>query len=148
MTDVKIRKLQKKDLHNGFLTSLDSLRKASDIKPEKAKAVFEKISKNPNQIIYVAIKDSKVIGSACIFIEQKFIHNGGRVGHIEDVVVEKKFQGKGIGQRLVQALLEYAKKHGCYKTILDCTDDLVPFYENLGFKKYSNSMRADHLSKK
>jgi len=148
MTDVKIRKLQKKDLYNGFLTSLDSLRKASNIKPEKANAVFEKISKNPNQITYVAIKDSKVIGSACILIEQKFIHNGGRVGHIEDVVVEKKFQGKGVGQRLVQALLEYAKKQGCYKTILDCADDLVPFYENLGFKRYSNSMRVDHLSKK
>lgn len=148
MTDVKIRKLQKKDLYNGFLTSLDSLRKASDIKPEKANIIFEKISKNPNQIIYVATKDSKVIGSACILIEQKFIHNGGRVGHIEDVVVEKKFQGKRVGQRLVQALLEYAKKQGCYKTILDCTDDLVPFYENLGFKRHSNSMRVDHLSKK
>src|SRR5712692_9816330 len=148
MTDVQIRKLQKKDLYNGFLTSLDSLRKASNMKPKRSNTIFEKISKNPNHVIYVAVKDSKVIGSASVLIEQKFIHDGGKVGHIEDVVVEKKFQGKGIGQNLVKALLKYAQRQGCYKTILDCTDDLMLFYENLGFKRYSKSMRVDHLSKK
>lgn len=148
MTDVTIRKLQRKDLFNGFLQSLDSLRKASDLNSKKAEIIFNKISENPTQVIYVAVKDSKVIGSASIIIEQKFIHSGGRVGHIEDVVVAKEFQGKGIGQRIVKFLLEYAQKQGCYKTILDCTDELIPFYENIGFKRHSNSMRFDHLSKK
>lgn len=148
MTDLKIRKLQKQDLFNGFLDSLDSLRKASDLNPKKAEEIFNKITANPNEAIYVALKDAKVIGSASIIIEQKFIHGGGRVGHIEDVVVAKGFQGKGIGQKVVKALLEYARKQGCYKTILDCTDELIPFYEKIGFKRYSNSMRFDHLSKK
>jgi len=148
MIDVQIRKLQKKDLYNGFLASLDSLRKASNLKPKKAGVIFGSISKNPYQITYVAVKDCEVIGSASILIEQKFIHDGGTVGHIEDVAVRKDFQGKGVGKKLVKALLEYSKKRGCYKTILDCTDDLIPFYEDLGFKRYSNSMRFDHLSKK
>ena len=148
MSVVKIRKLQRKDIYNGFLLSLDSLRKSSDIKPKKANMIFKKISKNSDLMIYVAIEDKKVIGAASVLIEQKFIHNGGKVGHIEDVAVRKEFQGKGVGQRLVNGLLQYAKKRGCYKTILDCSDDLIPFYENLGFKRYSNSMRFDHLSKK
>jgi len=148
MTDVTIRKLQKKDLFNGFLQSLDSLRMASDLNPKKAESLFDKISKNPNQVTYVAVKGSKVIGATTIIIEQKFIHGGGKVGHIEDVVVAKGFQGKGIGQKIVKSLLKYAQEKGCYKTILDCTDDLVPFYEKIGFKRYSNSMRFDHLSKK
>ena len=148
MTDVTIRKLQKKDLFNGFLDSLDSLRKASDLNPKMAEKIFNKISENPNQVIYVAVKDSKVIGSTTIVIEQKFIHMGGKVGHIEDVVVAKEFQGKGVGQKIVKLLLEYAQKRGCYKTILDCSDELIPFYERIGFKRYSNSMRFDHLSKK
>ena len=148
MTDIIIRKLQKKDLFNGFLQSLDSLRKASDLNPKKAESIFNKISKNPNQIIYVAVKDFKVIGATTVIIEQKFIHGGGKVGHIEDVVVAKEFQGKGIGQKIVKSLLEYAQEKGCYKTILDCTDELIPFYEKIGFKKYSNSIRFDHLSKK
>jgi glucosamine-phosphate N-acetyltransferase len=148
MTTIKIRKLQREDMYNGFLHSLDSLRKSSHINPKKANAIFDKISKNPHQVVYVAIDNSKVIGSASILIEQKFIHDGGKVGHIEDVVIEKKFQGKGVGQKIVNTILEYAKKQGCYKTILDCTDDLVPFYENIGFKRHSNSMRFNHLSKK
>ena len=148
MTDVIIRKIQKKDLFNGFLQSLDALRKASDLNSKKAEKIFNKISENPNQVIYVAIKDSKVIGATTIIIEQKFIHGGGKVGHIEDVVVGKEFQGKGIGQKIVKSMLKYAQEQGCYKTILDCTDELIPFYESIGFKRHSNSMRFDHLSKK
>ena len=148
MSSIKIRKLQKKDLYNGFLTSLDTLRKSSHLKPKKANTIFDKISKNPDYIIYVAVDDGKVIGATTLLIEQKFIHDGGKVGHIEDVVVRKGYQGKGIGKKIVNALLKYAEKKGCYKTILDCTDDLIPFYENLGFKRHSNSMRFDHRSKK
>jgi glucosamine-phosphate N-acetyltransferase len=148
MASFKIRKLQKRDLYNGFLLSLDSLRETSQMKPRIANTVFERIIKNPHQIIYVALENSEIIGTASILIEQKFIHNGGKVGHIEDVSVRKEFQGKGKGQKIVKALLDYAEKKGCYKTILDCTDNLIPFYENLGFKRHSNSMRYDHLSNK
>lgn len=147
MAEIKIRKLQKKDLASGFLHTLDSLRKASDLPPRKASAIFGKISSDPNEAVYVAVIGSKVVGAASIIIEQKFIHGGGRAGHIEDVAVAKELQGKGIGRLVVKALLEHAEKKGCYKTILDCSDDLVPFYEKLGFKKYSNAMRFDHRSK-
>ena len=144
MTDVKIRELEEKDLSNGFLESLDSLRKASNLDPKKAKEIFKKIKSDPDCIIYVAVLDSKIIGATTLLIEQKFIHDGGLVGHIEDVVVRKEYQGSGIGQKLVKSLLEYAKKKGCYKIILDCADDLVPFYEKIGFKRHSNSMRIDY----
>lgn len=144
MTRVKIRKIKEKDLFNGFLESLDSLRKSSDIDPKKAKKILKKIKSNPNHVIYVAEYNSKIIGAATLFIEQKFIHKGGRVGHIEDVTVRKEYQDKGIGQKLVKVLLEYAKDRGCYKTILDCIDEILPFYEKIGFKRHSNSMRFDH----
>lgn len=148
MTDVKIRKLQEKDLFSGFLESLDSLRKASNLNPKKARAVLKNIQSRQDHVIYVAIQKSKIIGAATIFIEPKFIHDGGMVGHIEDVAVKKEFQGKGVGQELVKALIAYAEKVGCYKTVLDCTDEVMPFYEKLGFIRFSNSMRIDHRSKK
>ena len=141
--NIKIRELEEKDLFNGFLESLDSLRKTSKISPKKAKDIFKKISSDKNYKIYVAVLDSKVVGAATILIEQKFIRNGGKVGHIEDVAVSKKHQGKGIGLVLVKELVQYAKKKGCYKTILDCSDELIPFYEKIGFKRHSNSMRID-----
>ncbi len=44
----------------------------------------------------------------------------------------------------MEFLLEYAQKQGCYKTILDCTDEVKPFYEKLGFKHVANELRFDH----
>jgi glucosamine-phosphate N-acetyltransferase len=145
---VKIRKLQEKDLLNGFLESLDSLRKASNLSPKKAKMIFRKMKSIPDHVIYVAVQDSKIIGAATIFVEPKFIHSGGKVGHIEDVAVSKKHQGEGIGLKLIKALIQYAEKKGCYKTVLDCTDEVMPFYKKLGFIDHSNAMRFDHRSKK
>lgn len=144
MGDLVIRELQENDLFNGFLESLDSLRKASNLNAGKAKQIYSKIKSNPNHVIFVAVLDGRVVGSTTMIIEPKFIHDGGRVGHIEDVVVAKEHQGKGIGEKLVNALLDYAKKNNCYKTILDCRDDVKPFYEKIGFKKEANCMRFDH----
>ena len=85
------------------------------------------------------------MGATTLLIETKFIHNGGKVGHIEDVVVDKKHQRKGIGEKIIIYFLRYAKDQGCYKTILDCTDEVKPFYEKLGFKHNANALRFDHI---
>ena len=145
MSEIVIRELKKEDLWNGFLTSLDSLREASNIKKEKAEEIFEKINANEDHIIAVAEIEGKIVGSTTLLIESKFIHKGGIVGHIEDVVVNKNFQGRKIGEKIVNYLLEYAKNRGCYKTILDCTDDVKPFYEKMGFKHNANALRFDHI---
>lgn len=144
MADVIFRKLEESDIMAGFLESLDSLRKASDLTEEKSKEIFNKIKSNPNHVVFVAVLDSKVIGSTTLLIEPKFIHKGGKVGHIEDVVIAKEHQGTGIGEKLINFVLDHAKQNQCYKTILDCTDDVKQFYEKIGFKKHSNCMRFDH----
>jgi glucosamine-phosphate N-acetyltransferase len=145
MNEPIIRELKKEDLWNGFLTTLDSLRQASDISKDIAEKVFEKINSNPNHIVAVAELGEKIVGSTTLLIEPKFIHEGGLVGHIEDVVVDKNFQGQKIGEKIMNYLLEIAKNRGCYKTILDCTDDVKPFYEKLGFKHTANELRFDHF---
>jgi len=145
MSEPIIRELRKEDLWNGFLTTLDSLRQASDIDKNKASVIFEKINSNPDHIVAVAELDGKIVGTTTLLIEPKFIHNGGLVGHIEDVSINKNFQGQKIGEKIMKYLLEFAKKQGCYKTILDCTDDVKPFYEKLGFKHIANELRFDHI---
>ncbi|HJL67386.1 MAG TPA: GNAT family N-acetyltransferase [Nitrosopumilus sp.] len=145
MRELKIRELQKEDLQKGFLTTLDSLRITSNIDKNKAEEVFEKINSNPNHIIAIAELDEKIIGSATLLIEPKFIHDGGLVGHIEDVVVDKNFQGQKIGNEIIKFLLEFAKNQGCYKTILNCTDDVKEFYEKVGFTLSANELRFNHI---
>tara|TARA_B110000438_G_scaffold197571_1_gene189069 strand:- start:1118 stop:1552 length:435 start_codon:yes stop_codon:yes gene_type:complete len=144
MPDIKIREIIETDIENGFLETLDSLRKTSDLDKKIGKDILKKIISNPDHIIHVAEENGKIIGSTTLFIEQKFIHNGGKVGHIEDVVVSKEYEGRGIGFKLVNSLLEKARVMNCYKTILDCQDELIPFYERIGFKQESNQMRYNH----
>ncbi len=140
-----IRKLEKEDFQKGFLNSLDTLREASNISKEKALEIFNLIQSNPNHIIVVAEINDRIIGSTTLLIEPKFIHQGGFVGHIEDVVVSKEFQGNQIGEKIVKYTLELAKKHNCYKTILNCSDEVKQFYEKIGFKYHSNEFRFDHI---
>ena len=144
MNNIIIKELQKEDLWKGFLTTLDSLRQTSSIEKNNAEKIYEKIEDNPDHIIIVALIDEKVVGTATLLLEFKFIHNGGIVGHIEDVVVDKNYQGQKIGEKIIRYLLEVAKMKGCYKTILDCVEDVKPFYEKLGFRHNANALRFDH----
>ena len=144
MEKIEIREIEEGDIEKEFLDTLDFLRKASDYEKNNPYEILKKIKQNPNHIIHVAVDDNKIIGSTTLFIEQKFIHDGGLVGHIEDVVVRKSYEGQGIGMKLVISLLDVAKQRKCYKTILNCEDSLKPFYEKIGFKKATNEMRYDH----
>ena len=90
MVEPIIREIKKEDLWNGFLTSLDSLRQTSNIEKQKAEEIFNKIQENPDHIIAVAEIEGKIVGATTLLLEQKFIHNGGIVGHIEDVVVDSQ----------------------------------------------------------
>ena len=144
MSEIKISEIEESDLEKGFLETLDFLRNASELDKNKAREILKKIKQNPNHIIHVATDDKKIVGSTTLFIEQKFIHDGGLVGHIEDVVVRKDYEGQGIGMKLVISLLDIAKQRKCYKTILNCEDSLKPFYEKIGFKNTTNEMRYDH----
>jgi glucosamine-phosphate N-acetyltransferase len=145
MDDLIIRELEEKDLANGFLTTLDSLRETSSMNNDKVVEIFKKIKSNPEHHIIVAEINGTIIGTTTLLIEPKFIHQGGLVGHIEDVVVNKNFQGKKIGEKIIKYVLEFSKNYGCYKTILDCSDKVKPFYEKLGFKHNSNELRFNHI---
>ena len=144
MENIIIREIQESDLEKGFLECLDNLKIASDLKKDSAKNILNSILDDSNHIIHIAELDGKIVGSTTLLIEQKFIHKGGFVGHIEDVVVREGFERKQIGKRIIESLLEIAKNRGCYKTILDCKDDVKEFYEKIGFKHESNCMRFDH----
>jgi glucosamine-phosphate N-acetyltransferase len=47
------------------------------------------------------------------------------VGHIEDIAVDPKQQGKKLGLRIIQALTGVAEGLGCYQTILDSSKDNI-----------------------
>lgn len=94
-------------------------------------------------LTYGYFEDGRLVGTISLFIEQKFIHQGGWVGHIEDVAVRADCGGRGIGQALVSHTVEKCRYRGCYKVILDCAENLVGFYGKAGFHEAGVCMRLD-----
>jgi glucosamine-phosphate N-acetyltransferase len=92
---------------------------------------------------YVAVAGDEVVGTASLIVEQKYLHSGGRAGHIEDVSVASTHQEKGVGRALVEHLLQVCKQEGVYKVVLACSEDNVAFYERLGFRRHEVAMRVD-----
>jgi glucosamine-phosphate N-acetyltransferase len=141
-----IRELNEEDLSNGFIETLSNLSEVGKLANDtirKSEILSEIKDKNYRIVIAEDKQNHQIIGSATLLIEQKFIHNGGKAGHIEDVVTRKGYEGKGIGREILKELIKIAKDNECYKIILDCDEKLVKFYEKLGFKKHSIMMRLN-----
>lgn len=95
----------------------------------------------PNTHIYVLENsENQLVGMGTLLIESKLVHGGSKVAHIEDVVIDENYQGKGYGKFLINKLVEKAKKFKCYKIILNCDEKNIRFYEKAGFKKKNIEM--------
>ena len=135
-----LRKLELKDYFHPIFQILGQLSTVGkNIKYEDFETWFLEIPKNHN--IFILEIENKIIGMGTLLIESKIIHQFGKVGHIEDIVISNEYRGKGYGKYLVKKIVEIAKtEFHVYKVILNCTNDTIPFYENCGFQKNQNQM--------
>lgn len=138
---MEIYRLFAPDITADFLVTLSALSEVN-LTVEEAKEVFRQRLKD-GILTVIAKIDGRVVGTASLLVELKFLHKGSKAGHIEDVAVHPDFQRRGIGKALVMYLVDIAKDKGCYKVILDCRDDLSVFYEKCGFVRSSCQMRLD-----
>lgn len=140
----EIRDIQPNDYYRNHLELYSQL---TDINPERIAFVdySQFVAKlNDNHRVFVALDGDVVVGTITALIECKFIHDMGKVGHIEDVVVHNSQRGKGLGAQLVKYAVDYCKERGCYKTILDCSDANTPFYEKCGLIVKGKMMAVYH----
>ena len=93
------------------------------------------LNNNKNIHIIVIEKNNELIASGTILYETKLIHDISLYAHIEDIIVSSKYRKNGYGAILLQELIEICKSNNCYKILLDCQDELIKFYEKVGFKK-------------
>lgn len=143
-----IRELVLEDLDNGFLETLDNLLPdTSKLNRSKARDLLAEIRSNPLHRIFVLVISQRrsgsevVVGTTTLLVEPKFIFNGGRVGHIEDVSIRRGYEDKGLGRKLVSHATRVAKEMGCVKMVLDCSEETMPFYEKLGYSYQDNCMK-------
>lgn len=137
-----IRRLEKKDIDYNYVHVLSNLTTVGDVSKKKFLLVLNFWNSNPDHYHPIVITNTTgiVIATGMLLIEQKLIHNCGLVGHIEDISVEKIHQGKGIGKKIVNHLINLAKERKCYKVILNCKSENIAFYEKCGFTHHDNGM--------
>jgi len=142
----KIVELTNKILENysGLYKTLSNLSESPKISHNLEKEILENVN-NQNSYIYVAVMEGekKIIGTSTILIEQKFIGGGKKVGHIEDIAVQKKYEGKSVGKNLINMCSKRAKEENCYKIILNCNKNLINFYSKNNFYESGIHMRSD-----
>lgn len=74
--------------------------------------------------------------------------DGGGVCCIEDLYVEGRERGRGIGRALVLAAIDRARKRSCYRIELDVSRAnlaALAFYQGLGFTWIDDDFKADNL---
>jgi len=84
-------------------------------------------------IIIVALVNNIIVGTGTLLIEPKLTYNLTYMGHIENLYVSEHYRINGIGKKIINHLISYAKNFGCYRIDLICKNDLCEFYNNIGF---------------
>jgi len=125
-----IRELLETDFTN-YLEVINDFRKTNFAEEEFIRIVR---SFKPHSMIFVIEKDSKIIATGTLIIEQKFIYNCAKLAHIEDVCVKKEFRNRGYGKSIVRKLIDEARKQNCYKVTLVCAESNTDFYKKNNFE--------------
>jgi N-acetylglutamate synthase-like GNAT family acetyltransferase len=95
-------------------------------KPLNLSIEDDDLSDEINQIHFVALLDSEVVGVVVMKIE-------GSTGKLRQMAVSTEIQGKQIGRKLVTALETYAKEHALKEIKLHARHYAAGFYEKLGY---------------
>lgn len=130
--------MQITDKSKGFIELLQQLSVCNSVSDDEFKERFQELSTLGDDHVICVIEDEscgKIVATGSVFIEKKFLRNCGKVGHIEDVVVDSDARGMQLGKKIVAFLTNHARSMGCYKVILDCSMENRAFYEKCGFKQ-------------
>ncbi len=128
---MKIREFKLKDYKevSSLLKKLKMYHKDLD-----NKKVFSKIHKTDPDLFLVAEEDKKVVGMVLGL-------GNGRIGFIFRLLVDVKYQGRGIGKTLVKDMEKRLKKRGCVGISLMTLPKrkiAIKLYKKLGYKRLKN----------
>ena len=98
-------------------------------------ASLKKMLSRPDIEIWVARDGARVVGMATLIIARKLYVT---LGYAEDVVVDEKYRGQGIGKALMNKIVERARVHNAERvefTSNPSRASAIVMYQKLGFKK-------------
>src|SRR3989344_7253890 len=92
------------------------------------------ITEDNDVALVVALDSGKIVGMATLYIITKF---SKRNGHVEDVVVDGEYRGQGLGEKIMQALINLARSEQVKTLHLTSRPERVAgnkLYQKLGFE--------------
>ncbi|ACY95869.1 GCN5-related N-acetyltransferase [Thermomonospora curvata DSM 43183] len=118
--------------------------------PEPYWRAFEAIEKDPNNAIIVAEIDGEIAASLQLTYIPSLTYTGGERAQIEGVRVASEYRGKGVGQALINWVIEQARARGC--RVVQLTTDrqrpnAIRFYQKMGFRPSHMGMKYPLIEK-
>lgn len=139
-----LREVDEGDYDKGYLALVSQLSAHAGRVPRETFAAQLRAMRASGGVYHtVVVEDTttrRVVASATLLVERKFIRGCAAAGHVEDVVVSEEARGRRLGALVVNELVRVARERGCYKVILDCSVKNVRFYEKLGFAEHAREM--------
>jgi ribosomal protein S18 acetylase RimI-like enzyme len=110
--------------------------------PIPTPAELQKLIDSPSVLILARSPgaDGQIVGAATLGV---FRTPSGLHAHVEDVIVDDALRGQGIGEALVNRLLEIAREMGLKGVSLTCNPRRVAanaLYRKMGFKKWETNV--------
>ena len=94
------------------------------------------IADDANNALLVAELDGRVVGAFQFTIVQHIGYRAGRVAQIENVIVDPRERGRGVGEAMMRWAIEEARRRDCFRVQLTSSKARTSahrFYERLGF---------------
>ena len=145
---LRVRALEEGDVARGFLQLLAQLTTVGELSAAdfaERLALMRSAPADRPHVPLVILDDAadKVVAAATLFVEPKLCataaaavgSGGGRLGHIEEVVVDGTERGRGLGRKIMACVRDAGTAAGCSRVSLDCSESNVPFYEKCGFER-------------
>jgi GNAT superfamily N-acetyltransferase len=88
-----------------------------------------------DEILLVAVEDGHIVGTNHVLIFRHLARALRPAAIIENMVVDSRSRGAGVGDLLMEAALKIARRHGCYKLSLTSNRKRPrahQFYEKFG----------------
>lgn len=136
------RPLERGDHSKGYLSLLSQLTRVGEYGSDLFEAQFDRMKKMVGCHYILVVEDpggvngmrgGRVIATATLIVECKFVHEAATRGRIEDVVVDADYRRMHLGTFLLETLKMCCEPLNCYKLTLDCKEEMVPYYSKLGF---------------
>ena len=103
--------------------------------------MLQQAAASPHTYLFAAIEKGRIIGTASLCVTW---HPLGRKGGIEDVVVSPEARGRHIGRRLMEHLIDFARRElapiELHLTSRPAREKANLLYQSIGFSRYETNV--------